>query len=78
MNMLLHYRRVLRGEQVWAGERSLSRPTHMYSHIPREKELMKWQCSAISGCPNIGGTNEPLWREGTVERLGKSEMTALF
>lgn len=43
------------------------------AHREREKELMKWQCSATSGA-----TNEPLWREGTAERFWRSRLTALF
>lgn len=30
---------------------------------------MKWQCSNMSGCPDAGATNEPLWRKGTAERF---------
>lgn len=45
----------------------------MHSHIRREKELMKWQCCAISGRPNTGAANEPLWREGTVERFWEKQ-----
>lgn len=65
--MLLRYPRVLWGEQVWAGARGPSRPPHACTHIRREKELMKWQCSAMSGCPNSRAINEPPWREGTAE-----------
>lgn len=37
------------------------------------KELMKWQC------PDAGATNEPLWREGTVEKvLGEAGWQACF
>lgn len=41
----------------------------MHSHLHREKELMKWPCSAISASPNIGATNEPL-RRGEWENAG--------
>lgn len=70
--MLLQYPGVLWGEQVWVEERGPSRPTCMHSHIHGENELMKWQCSGISGRPNAGATNEPLEGRDGGEALGEA------
>lgn len=78
MNVPLLYPRELSSEQVWAGEQGPWRPTCMHSHLHREKELMKWPCSAISASPNIGATNEPLRRGGMGKRRLGSFLHPLF